>query len=101
MSRSGQHSVIKSPHKLSLFRRESNLKKVSHFLTYVTICGSLGYFRNKTYFFSELKEFAIVSFVNLYRLSFFNQTEWTKLGIAHSNFIRTELSLNWLLVVPL
>ena len=35
--------LLKSPHKSSLFRREGNLKKVSGFLTYVTIRGSLGY----------------------------------------------------------
>ena len=37
------YSVKKCSHKSSLFRRESNLKKVSHFWTYVNICGSLGY----------------------------------------------------------
>ena len=31
MSRSGQHSVKKSPHKSSSFRRESNLKKSESF----------------------------------------------------------------------
>ena len=36
------YCVKESAHKSSWFRREGNLKKVSRFLTYVTIRGSLG-----------------------------------------------------------
>ena len=64
MSRSGQHSVKKNPHKSSSFRCESNQKKVSRFLTYVTICGLLGCHRFRICF--KISKIIIPCFFNPY-----------------------------------